>query len=99
MKKIHDIQKKWGDIISEKNEILEKSKNLIPYSNADKEKISSLDEKAKVAEAELITALREKYDELSGESGQVSGYSKTDFEKDLKTSYIKAIDQIQKYAN
>lgn len=82
-----------------KNKILEKSKESIPESQVDKEKISDLDKQAKVAEEELRTAVREKYDELSDGSGQVPGYSKTDFEKDLQTSNNKAIDQIQKYAN
>lgn len=99
MKKIQNALKKWGDIISEKNKILEKSKESTPYSREDDEKISNLDKQAKVAEEELRTAVREKYDELSDGSGQVPGYPQTDFEKDLQTSYNKAIDQIQKYAN
>ena len=98
MKKIQDALKKWGDIISEKNKILEKSKESIPYSQEDEEKISDLDKEAKAAEKELIDALRGKYQELSDKSGQIPGYSRSDFEKDLKTSYQKVKEKLQNYA-
>lgn len=97
MNDIKKLMEELEKLVSKRDELINRLISSIPYSEVGKQEIDNLNREIKRLENELRTTLYKKYDELSDVSGHIPGYSRTDFENDMKISNNKVIEELSKY--